>query len=185
MRPRSPDELLWRYLELGERLGSPAGQNLVAETGLVFAEACVRCGASPDHRTAVQKGPATAYRCGVCQAVWPARIAFLLRNQVGSWRSGRRSGGKLEAMMNELAGYGLVLSRLTMRERRVYLRLYVLEQRGCYAAVAVEANRRWPRMRPMRDGRVAGPRWTEWHVRQVCDSARRTIGQAARGAMAS
>lgn len=179
MRPLFPDEVPWRYLELRERLGSAPAHQLVSETGLLFDPRCPRCGAGPGARVLVEKRLAhqvrgAAYRCNNCQASWPVHLGFLLRNEVGGWRSLRRRGG-LEAALAELAGYGIALSRLSMRERRVYVALYVLEQRGCYAAVAHEANRRWPRMKPLRDGRTAGSRWTEWHVRAVCDSARQKI----------
>lgn len=178
-RPLSPDDVLWRYLELRERLGSAPAHRLVAETGLLFDHRCPRCGAGSAARILVEKRLAhqvrgAAYRCTACQGSWPVHVGFLLRNEVGGWRSLRRRGG-LEAGLTELAGYGLALSRLSMRERRIYLELYVFGQRGCYAAVAYEANRRWPRMKPLRDGRTAGPRWTEWHVRVVCESARRKI----------
>lgn len=168
----SPDEVLWRYLELKEKLGAPAGRNVIAERGLVFGDRCEQCGESEFHEEHSEKTRAVRYMCSKCHAVWPVDIAFLLRNEFQSSRRGD-VGGELFALM---ATYGSILASLPLREQRVYLLLYLYENVGAYDLVAREASKRWPRSIPPWGGR--GPRpsqWSEWGVRRVIADARRRI----------
>jgi hypothetical protein len=168
----SPDAVLWRYLELKEKLGAPAGRNAIAERGLVFGDRCASCAGTVFHEEHSERTKAIRYVCSGCEASWPVDVAFLLRNEFQSSRHGD-IGGDLRALM---ADYGAILSKLQLREKRIYLLLYLYENVGCYESVAKEATKRWPRSIPPWGGR--GPRpggWTEWGVRRVVTDARRAI----------
>lgn len=172
MQIGSPDEVLWRYLELKEKLGAPAGRNAIAERGLVFGDRCGECGESMFHEEHSEKTKAVRYMCSKCNAPWPVDVAFLLRNEFQSSRRGDVAGD-LYALM---ATYSSILSKLQLREKRVYLLLYLYENVGGYDLVAKEATKRWPRSVPPTGGR--GPRangWSEWSVRRVVTDARRRI----------
>lgn len=179
----SPDDVLWRFLRLRERLGAPRRAHRVIDRGLVFGDRCQDCGASAetawfdeyirDPRTGV---PGWRYLCAECGQPWPVDVAFLLRNTI---QSSGRSGG-LDSQMNTLALYSSLLSVLDLRQQRVYLLLYLYENIGSYAAVADEMNKRFPRSSPPQSAR--GPRaggWSEWSVRQTINGAR----QKLRGAL--
>jgi len=173
---RSPDELLWRYLRLRERLGSPRARQTVAETGLVFGGRCSECGAAEKLARLEELSKdtlASRFRCSNCNAAWPVDVAFLLRNE---FQSSRRHDSS--SLYDQLASYGRILSSLSIREQRVYLLLYLYEGIGGYADVAQEMNRRFPRSLPPRGAR--GPQlraggWSEWSVRQTVNAARRSV----------
>ena len=168
-----PDAVLERYLELRERLESAPSQALQTERGLLFANACRQCRKTDtrtEHRS--EKSPAVSWRCSHCSAVWPVEVGFLLRNE---FRGGRRP--EYDRGVVEMAALGAMLGRLSLQEKRVYLVLNLYEDVGSYGDVAVEAARRWPRMKPEQHGNTARrPEWSEWTVRRTCDSARRKLG---------
>lgn len=177
----TPDDVLWRWLELRAELSSPPGCDLVADTGLGFADACPRCGLADSLTEHSKKGPggktATAYRCGACQAPWPVEIRFLLRNEFFS--SPRPAA--IEPQLIELGRLAAILSKLTMREQRVYLALYVFEGIRNLEELAKQAGERWPSMRPLNSGRARGG-WSEWAARKTVESARRKIRDAGMAA---
>lgn len=176
----SPDDVLWRYLALRERIASASGRQPIAEKGLVFADKCPRCKATEkdarleeiDERT-----NASRWICIECEAAWPVEVAFLLRNEF-------QSSPKPDAAADlyaELATWHQILSKLLLREQRIYLLLYLYENVGGYGEVALEANRRWPGSRPPHGQR--GPRpaiWTPWTVQRVVVDARRRLNEELR-----
>jgi transposase-like protein len=177
---KSPDDILWRYLSLRERIASASGRQPVAEKGLVFAEKCPGCKAldrearmeEQDKRTG-----ASRWVCIECEAAWPVEVAFLLRNEF-------QSTPKVDAAADlyaELATYYQMLSKLLLREQRIYLLLYLYENVGGYREVALESNRRWPTFRPPHGSR--GPRpatWSSWTVQRVIVDARRRLNDELR-----
>lgn len=171
----SPDQLLWRYLELRQKLGAPAARQTVVDRGLVFGDRCSQCKApEADARLEErdEKAEASRWICSKCQAVWPVDLAFLLRNEFQSTPKPDAAAD----LYSLLGTYSMILSALPLREQRVYLLLYLYENVGGYDQVAKEANRRWPRSSPPYGTR--GPRpdgWTEWTVRRCVTDARRRI----------
>ena len=177
---KSPDEVLWRYLALRERIASASGRQPIAEKGLVFADKCPACGVleadarmeEHDDRTG-----ASRWVCIECEAAWPVEVAFLLRNEF-------QSSPKPDAAADlyaELATYHQILTKLLLREQRIYLLLYLYEDVGGYREVALEANRRWPTFRPPHGSR--GPRpsiWSSWTVQRVVVDARRRLNDELR-----
>lgn len=176
----SPDEVLWRYLELRQKLGAPAARHTVVDRGLVFGDRCAQCKApEADARLEERDERAKASRwvCSKCAAVWPVDLAFLLRNEFQSTPKPDAAAD----LYSLLGTYSQILSGLTLREQRVYLLLYLYENVGAYDQVAREANKRWPRSNPPTGSR--GPRpnvWTEWGVRRCVTGARRRINDDLR-----
>lgn len=174
----APDELLWAYLELRERLAQPASRSPVADSGRVYARHCSQCDAPAVEALLEERSDRKStyvYRCRACQALWPVDTAFLLKSEVQM----PRSNGAVVVWRN-LALYERVLASLPLDEQRAYLLLYLYEGVGSYTDVAAEMRRRWPTSVPP-SGR-AGPRvrgWTEWAVRQAVNSARRKIRTSA------
>ncbi len=175
----SPDELLWRYLDLRRRLTSPGVRSPVAERGLVFGakcDACAQVGASRLEEYCKQTS-ASRWVCSECNAPWPVDVQFLLRNE---FQSSPRPG----QAWNDLAAlgtYSQILSRLPLREQRCYLLLYLYENIGDYADVALEMNRRWPRSNPPTGRFGPSPKhWTEWTVRRTVTDARKRINEDLR-----
>ena len=177
---RSPDEVLWRWLELREQLSSASARVTVAEKGLVFADKCPTCKATSDDARLEEYDDVRKVSRWVCYAcgesgrvtVWPVDVAFLLRSEFDHTPV-RDGAADLYATM---ATFGKILSVLTLREQRIYLLLYLYENIGAYDQVAVEAGRRWPRSRPPVGTRGSRPdRWSEWTVRRCINDARRRI----------
>lgn len=177
---RTPDEVLWRYLELRQKLGAPSARDTVAERGLVFGEKCPECDAPERLARLEQLNPKTGasrWTCSTCNALWPVDVAFLLRNEFQSTPRPDASGD-LYAL---LGTYSQILGKLPLREQRCYLLLYLYENVGDYEAVAVEMNRRWPRSRPPNGAHGPSPRgWTEWAVRRTVTDARKRINSDLR-----
>ena len=171
----SPDEVLWRYLELRQKLGSPAARNTVAERGLVFGDECAECEAPEKGARLEQhceKTRASRWVCSACDAPWPVDVAFLLRNE---FQSAPRPGVQME-LYALLGTYSQILSGLPLREQRCYLLLYLYENVGDYLAVADEMRRRWPRSHPPNGRHGPSPGgWTEWAVRRTVTDARKRI----------
>ena len=112
----SPDQVLWLYLELRQKLGSPAARDTVAERGLVFGDFCgsKECKAPKESARLEERDPksgASRWICQECGAAWPVDLAFLLRNEFQSSPRGD-AGAELYAQM---ATYGGMLSRLPLR----------------------------------------------------------------------
>lgn len=178
----SPDQVLWAYLELRQRLGSPTARDAVIDRGLVFGDFCsnAACKAPKELAKLEERDPkskASRWICSECAAAWPVDLAFLLRNEFQSSPRGD-AGADLYAQM---ATYGTMLSRLPLREQRIYLLLYLYEGVGAYRDVADAANRRFPRTAPPHGQR--GPRqnhWTEWTVRRCITAARRRLNDQLR-----
>ena len=175
--PYSPDRLFWEYLRLREKLHSPAVRNSVAGTGLVFGDYCKECRA-PGHLARLEetceRTGASRYRCAKCQAIWPVDVAFLLRNEFQA--TPRLQSADLYA---KLGTYARILNRLTIRERRVYLLLFLYESVGGYEEVAKEMNRRFPRSAPPSGARGPKPgEWSVWAVRRTVNDARRRLRDA-------
>lgn len=180
MKIGSPDEVLWRYLELKRRLSAPASrQSLIADRGLVFGDKCKTCAGETFHEERSEKSLAIRYICSneECAKPWPVDLAFLLRNE---FQSTRRSNGAAE-LFALMATYSQILKCLPLRDQRIYLLLYLYEGLGGYDQVAREATMRWPRSVPPWGGR--GPRptsWSAWGVRRVVHDARRRINDELR-----
>ncbi len=176
----SPDDVLWRYLALRQKIGAPSARNAVVDKGLVFGDECVACGESLEVARVEErdeKTKASRWVCSVCDAVWPVDLKFLLRNEFDS--SPRPGVG--EELYALLGTYSTILSRLLLREQRIYLLLYLYENVGGYEEVARVANERWPRFRPPYGQR--GPRpngWTKWTVGRCVVDARRRINDELR-----
>lgn len=168
------DRIFWEYLRLREKLASPAPRQTVAETGLVFGQHCKECRA-PVREACLEercrKTGASRYRCTHCQAIWPVDVAFLLRNEFQDSRTSNATD-----LYHRLALYSRLLNTLTVRERRVYLLLFLYEGLSSYEEVAKEMQRRFPRSLPPSGAR--GPRpaaWSEWAVRRTIHDARRRL----------
>ena len=182
---RSPDEVLWRWLELREQLANPSARITVAEKGLVFPEKCPVCkalGVDARREDYDDVRKVSRWLCAKCEetgrvTVWPVDVAFLLRNEFDHTPV-PDGAAELYATM---ATYGKILSGLSLREQRIYLLLYLYENVGAYDQVAVEASRRWPRSRPPTGSRGHRPdRWSEWTVRRCIIDARRRINDELR-----
>lgn len=173
------DDFLWRWLELRESLESPAGADLVADTGLIFDTCCRKCSRPNtceqfERRVRGSEKTVTSYRCSVCQAPWPVEIAFLLRNEFS--KTPHPPG--IERQLVELATYSRLFSRLSMREVRAYLILFLFDGIRDYRELAEAIRERWPTMRPMNGSRAVGD-WTEWTARKTVSSARHKLRDGA------
>lgn len=170
---RSPDEVFWRYLELRETLDSPTAREPVADQGLVFDEKCPHCG-EPESDSRVEerdeRSRASRWLCGGCGRPWPVELKSLLWCDFQSSKVGDPRGD----LYADLGTYYQILSKLLLREQRIYLLLHLFEGRS-YEETALEANRRWPTFHPPHGQR--GPRpniWSRWTIqRTVVDSRRR------------
>lgn len=176
----SPDDVLWRYLSLRERIASASGRQPIADKGLVWADKCPACGAL-DHDARMEeiddRTSASRWVCVECLGAWPVEIAFLLRNEFQS----TPKPDAAQDLYAELATYHQILTKLLLREQRIYLLLYLYENVGGYREVALEATRRWPTFRPPHGQR--GPRpatWTPWTVQRVVVDARRRVNEELR-----
>lgn len=177
---QSPDEVLWRYLALRQKLGAPAARQVVVDRGLVFGDECDNCKA-PSKEARLEewdeKTRASRWMCTECDRPWPVDLKFLLRNE---FQSSRRpsQGEELHAL---LATYSKILSRLLLREQRIYLLLYLYENVGGYEEVAKEANQRWPNFKPPYGNRGPKPNgWTKHTVNRVVVDARRRLNDELR-----
>ena len=172
--------MLWRYLELRESLGSPAtGREPVADRGLVFDETCPNCHETDgDSRVEErdEKSGASRWICGGCGRAWPVALKSLLWSDFQSSKRGDPRGD----LYADLGTYYQILSRLLLREQRIYLLLHLFEGRS-YEEAALEANRRWPGAKPPHGQR--GPRpvgWSRWTVQTTVVAARRRVNDELR-----
>lgn len=173
----SPDDVLWRYLALRERLSAPASRLTVVDQGLVFGDVCAnkKCRASSDDARLEEqdaRSGASRWMCNACGTVWPVDLAFLLRNE---FQTTPRPDASAD-LYARLGDYARILTRLLLREQRIYLLLYLYEGVGGYEEVAKAANTRWPTFRPPYGNR--GPRpsyWTKHSVSRVVTDARKRI----------
>ncbi len=178
----SPDEVLWRYLALRERLGTPRTWRPVIDRGLVFGDSCLTCGASAKEARLEERDDrsgASRWVCAKdgCGAAWPVDLKFLLRYDP---KSSPRPDGEVE-LFARLADLAKILDALLLREQRIYLLLYLYEGAGGFEEVARAANERWPTFRP--PGGSRGPKpstWSKHTVRQVVTAARSRINAELR-----
>lgn len=174
-----PDSVLWRYLELRGKLESGSPRDLVAERGLVFDELCGNCKASDaDARIEErdEKSKASRWICSECDRAWPVELKSLLWNDFQSSPVADPTGD----IRADLGTYYQILSRLLLREQRIYLLLVLFERRS-YEEAAAEANRRWPQFRPPYGQR--GPRptvWSKWTIQRVVVDGRRRVNDELR-----
>ena len=154
----SPDEVIYRYLELWHEIGQPKGLNPVIGTGLVFGSRCSTCNST--RRNEKLDGN---YVCGACGEYWPATLEFMLTNQVQRSRRSTPMEGKLA----DLGTMAKILECLTKEQLRLYCQLYLIERVGNRHEIARVANKRWPR----------GRRWTQWHVRELVKNARHRLSE--------
>jgi hypothetical protein len=155
---RSPDEVLFAYLEARERAHAPRSPRLVRDEGLSFAPSCRnRCEAASRTYRVDPELDIGAWVCDRCAAPWPVSFGVLLAGDV---QESKRRGP--EHLLERVAEMGLALSKLDPWERRIYLELYLW--RGLtLQQTAAAANDRWARK-----SRV----WSVWRVRQVVAKAR-------------
>jgi hypothetical protein len=150
-----PDEIFWRYLELGQLVASPRPATPSAEEGWSFA---VRCSAprcrKRQRRWSVEDGSG-AWVCATCGAAWGVWSRF--RSSTPA-----RTPTILPDRISELAGLRKRLDILTLWEVRLYLELHLWAGVKPYNRVAAEANKRWRRRE----------RWTEWKARRCIEGAR-------------
>ncbi len=177
----NPDSVLWRYLQLRQRLGSPSARNPVVDRGLVFGDHCLKCGARNEEARLEeidQRSGASRWICGVegCREPWPVDLGFLLRND---FQSTPRPDASAD-LYADLGTYALILGKLLLREQRIYLLLYQYEDL-CLESVADEANARWPTFHPPYGSRGPRPtRWSRWTVQRVVTDARRRLNDELR-----
>ncbi len=171
----NPDSVLWRYMQLRQRLGSPSARSPIVDRGLVFGDKCPECKAKDSRLEQLdEKSGASRWVCGAegCGQPWPVDVAFLLRNEFSSSRRPDASSD----LYADLGTYSKILDRLLLREKRIYLLLYLYEDVGGYEKVAFEANQRWPSFRPPYGTRGPKPaRWSKWTVQRVITDGRRRI----------
>lgn len=172
------DAFLFEWLELRETLQEASGGKLFTGKGMVYDAECPGCGApEASHRTVAtekkkQKDQVGDDRevtrpvCARCKREWPGDWAFqpLMR-----WKNKpERHTNGTEVQLVRLVTLENLLSRLDLRAQRLYLRLFLFEDLRNYTALAEEANRLWPRMRPQQGQTNRAPaRWSEWTARQV------------------
>jgi len=168
MRPfSSPDQVVYRYMELLERLGSARGQNPVASSGYVFRYRCKRGGCGSRERVELiqldKQGRTirTAWVCVKCGDPWGVEIGFLMKREV---KGGRRTS--IEDLYSELGTLSKWLSLLGHWERRIYVQLYLCEQVGDYRDVALTARKRYPRSKRS---------WTTKRVRTIVQHSREVL----------
>lgn len=177
----NPDSVLFRYLELRERLESASPREPVAERGLVFAEVCgnEKCAApSVDARVEEidDRSKASRWICAECDKPWPVELKSLLWSDFQS-SPVRDPTGDLRA---DLGTFYQILSRLLLREQRIYLLLVLFEGRS-YEEAATEANRRWTNFRPPHGQRGPRPaRWSKWTIQRVVVDGRRRVNHELR-----
>jgi hypothetical protein len=170
----SPDAVLYRWREAANRIVTPSARPILCDRGLKPVFDCPRCGG----RKPVVVDPRKVngdrrWTCSACHAPWPREIGYL---QAGSFQVSVSPGEGFSQSLAELATWGQVLDPLSVREKRIYLQLYLWESCGDYVEVARQANARWPRMHPI--AADDGPRvreWGEWTVRRTIQSARDAV----------
>ena len=162
-----PDQVVYRYLELLERLGTARGQNPVAATGYVFSHRCVRKGCGSRERVELiqldKQGRTlkTAWVCTKCGTPWKVENGFLMKREV---KGGRHSS--IEDLYAELGTLGNWIGLLGHWDRRIYVGLYLCEQIGDYKDVALTANKRFPR---------AKRGWSAKRVRNIVQHSREVL----------
>ncbi len=163
----SPDQVVYRYLELLERLSSASGQNPVASSGYVFKARCSKPGCKNKERIELiqldKEGRTirTAWVCVKCGTPWSVEIGFLMKREV---TGGRHTS--IEDLYSELGTLSKWIGLLGHWERRIYVQLYLCEQVGDYKDVAVTACKRWPR---------AKRKWTPKRTRQIIQRSREVL----------
>ena len=173
--------MLFRYLELRERLESASPRSPIADKGLVFEPICgnPNCKAlDADARLEEidERSKASRWLCVECGAAWPVELKWLLWNDFQSTPV-RDPTGDLRA---DLGTYYQILSRLLLREQRIYLLLVLFERRS-YEDAAIEANRRWGNFRPPHGQRGPRPeRWSKWTIQRVVMDGRRRVSHELR-----
>lgn len=163
----SPDQVVYRYLELLERLGSARGQNPVAASGYVFSHRCQSRGCTSKSRVELiqldkqGKTMRTAWVCERCGHPWKVEIGFLMKREV---KGGRYSS--IEDLYAELGTLAKWIDNLGHWDRRIYVQLYLCEQIGDYKDVAMAARKRFPR---------AKRGWTPKRVRNIVQRSREVL----------
>lgn len=163
---RGPDEVVYRYLELMQRLGSARGQNPVAGSGYVFAFSCAKCGNRERieriERDKEGRTVRAAWLCGQekCGEPWPVEVGFVLKHEIDG-----SPHGSLDELLAELATLSKWIGQLGHWERRIYVELYLCQKVGCYQDVARVAKKRFRSKRS----------WTEDRVRKIVTRAREVL----------
>ncbi len=162
-----PDQVVYRYLELLERLGSARGQNPVAASGYVFRHRCQRDGCTSKERVELiqldkqGKTLRTAWVCTKCGTPWKVEIGFLMKREV---KGGRHCS--IEDLYSELGTLAKWIDCLGYWDRRIYVQLYLCEQVGDYSDVAMTARKRFPR---------AKRGWTPKRIRNIVQRSREVL----------
>jgi len=160
-----PDQVVYRYLELLERLGTARGQNPVAATGYVFRHRCKNC-SGKERVELIQldkegKTMRTAWVCVKCGTPWRVEKGFLMKREVSGGKH-----GSIEDLYSELGTLGKWIDLLGHWDRRIYIQLYLCEQIGDYKDVALTARKRFPR---------AKRGWTTKRVRNIVQRSREVL----------
>lgn len=141
MQLRSADHLIWKFIELGEKLAAPHTGSGVLHSGIVYADACAHC----PGKTWMPKGfgqpPFRFYRpvCRRCQSDWGLFMADIRTFQVDHGRHDY-AGDRLA----ELATLGRMLQKVPLWHLRVWV-LRVLSSSLTWEEVTQEARQRWRR----------------------------------------
>ena len=160
--------MLFELFERVQRLEAPRAGRLIDETGLSYAPSCA-CGGRDRIFVPIELEEAPGqvlerWICADCDALWVFSEGEIAVREI---QVPSRAG--LENELGEIEQLAQALQLLDHWESRLYLQLYLWEDRRDRAEIARIANKRW-----------RSSRWSEWKVRQAIAGAQKKIHRALR-----